>query len=184
MIARIVSKGFSSAMRPTITLELEKPLEGNLEGPVDITIEPHREKRTLTQNSYYWHLIGKVAEELGVGRSWLHNRMVIEYGVPVEDDDGNSVLVRLPDTERTAAMIANANDIHYADANLPDENGLRWYRMFYGSRYYNTAEMARMIDGLIEAAQALGIETLTPDKLERMRTNEERKIQQREGQAG
>ena len=39
-----------------------------------------------------------------------------------------------------------------------------------GSHTYNTAEMARLIDGTVDEAKALGIETLTPAELERMKS--------------
>ena len=51
------------------------------------------------------------------------------------------------------------------------DNG-RLYRVYYvmrGSHTYNTAEMSRLIDGTVSEAKALGIETLSPDELERMK---------------
>ena len=41
--------------------------------------------------------------------------------------------------------------------------------MIKGSSEYNTAEMSRFIDRIVEEAQELGIETATPDELERMK---------------
>jgi hypothetical protein len=38
-----------------------------------------------------------------------------------------------------------------------------------GSHTYDTKEMSRLIDGVVEAAKELGIETLTPEQLERMK---------------
>ena len=41
---------------------------------------------------------------------------------------------------------------------------------YYGSSTYNTAEMARFIDGIVSEARWLGIETMTPAEIERMKT--------------
>ena len=41
--------------------------------------------------------------------------------------------------------------------------------MMRGSHTYDTKEMSRLIDGAVFEAQALGIETLPPDELERMK---------------
>lgn len=38
-----------------------------------------------------------------------------------------------------------------------------------GSHTYDTKEMSRLIDGTVEEAKELGIETLTPDQVERMK---------------
>ena len=39
------------------------------------------------------------------------------------------------------------------------------YRVYMGSSEMNTSEMARLIDGVVQEAQALGIETMTPSEL-------------------
>ena len=38
-----------------------------------------------------------------------------------------------------------------------------------GSSRYNTAEMSHLLDGLIYECKVLGIETATPEELERMK---------------
>ena len=43
------------------------------------------------------------------------------------------------------------------------------FGLMRGSHTYNTAEMARLIDGTVEDAKELGIETLTPMQIERMK---------------
>ena len=43
------------------------------------------------------------------------------------------------------------------------------YLMIKGSSEYNTAEMSHFIDMVVQEAKELGIETLTPDELERMK---------------
>ena len=40
--------------------------------------------------------------------------------------------------------------------------------LYYGSSTYDRAEMARLLDDLIEDAQALGIETKSPEEVDRL----------------
>ena len=44
-----------------------------------------------------------------------------------------------------------------------------WYRGYKGSHELNTAEMAKLIDGTVYECKEAGIETLTPNELERMK---------------
>lgn len=128
----------------------------------------HRKKRTLNQNSYYWQLLGKVARLLGKTNTELHNEMIADYGF-VDSDIGYLILkdsidwrqipfLHLKPTTRTKVM----------------DNGVlcRAYYVMRGSSTYNTTEMSRLLDGMIQEAHAQGIETMTPAQLERMRRDE------------
>ena len=57
---------------------------------------------------------------------------------------------------------------------LTQENAQYW-RFWVGSSEYDSAEMSVFINGIIEEAKELGIETLPPDELERMMTQWGRK---------
>ena len=49
--------------------------------------------------------------------------------------------------------------------------------LYYGSSSYNTKQMSRLLDNLIQDAKALGITTETPEEIEKMKAlwAEERK---------
>jgi hypothetical protein len=42
-------------------------------------------------------------------------------------------------------------------------------RAYYGSSTYNTRQMSRLIDSVVEDCKAVGVETLSPDRLESMK---------------
>ena len=42
-------------------------------------------------------------------------------------------------------------------------------RFFWGSSEYDTANMSRLIDGIISECREQGIETMTPSELERLK---------------
>lgn len=54
-----------------------------------------------------------------------------------------------------------------------DKNGspFRTYIMMRGSSDYDTKEMASLIDGVVSECRQMGISTLPPDEIERMKRN-------------
>ena len=135
---------------------------------IDLEIEEHHEKRSLTANAYYRQLLAKVAWKLGVTNNFAHNRHIREYGQP-ETIDGKLVMVTLPDTDTAENKALELEKVHLKPTADVDADGNRLYILMRGSHSYNTVEMARLIDGLVSTAKELGIETLTPDELAKLR---------------
>lgn len=138
-------------------------------------LKPHKEKRTLTQNGYYWKLLDLTAEALKMSKSELHNRMLREYGQK-KYKNGSLVTTYFPDSKDMEEVLLEDTNDHYLPTSqiLYSKNGIqvRTYIELRGSRTYNTKEMATLLDGMIQEAQQQGIETLTPHELEEMRANE------------
>lgn len=138
----------------------------------------HREKRTLTQNSYYWSLVSKVAGVLKISKSRVHNLMIRDYGQ--RELFGDKIApIYIPDTEEAENEALEADTFHIKPTSQVKEgnNGVmyRAYVLMRGSSTYNVQEMSVLLDGLIEEAKQLDIETLPPDELARMRQYEEQK---------
>lgn len=174
--ARIVSAGFSESMRPVISLELDRPLQDDLRGQeLDLVIDKHREHRSLRQNAYYWQLLEELRAVMGWTRPEAHNRMLRQYG-QVEIVAGKVVYIPFPDTDEVEAELLQTEAYHVAPtSDTKEEKGrrYRWYLMLRGSSTYDTQEMSRLVDGLVEEAKEVGIETLTPDDLAKMRAYEQ-----------
>lgn len=136
----------------------------------------HKEKRSLNSNSYYWVLIGKVADKLRISKSRLHNDMLRHYGQRMTVDD-KPVIVYIPDTEESENSAMESDTVHLkqTSATLEGKDGIRYraWVMMRGSSDYNTAEMSVLVSGIVQEAQQLGIETLTPNELEEMRRLEQ-----------
>ena len=52
---------------------------------------------------------------------------------------------------------------------MDSQDGYKRVIVYYGSRSYDTKQMFALIDNLIQDAQALGIETATPEELAKMK---------------
>lgn len=136
----------------------------------------HKEKRSLSQNSYYWVLLGKVADKLRISKTRLHNDMLRNYGQRMMIDEKCAYLP-VPDTEEAEDQVNENDKVHLKPTSSitvgKDGVTYRYYVMLRGSHDYNTKEMSILLDGLIQEAKQLDIETLTPEQLADMRRLEQ-----------
>lgn len=137
-----------------------------------IRIVQYRKKRSLDANAYYWTLLTKFADVIGLSNPEAHNMMLRGYGQS-EIFDGKAVYVTIPDTEEAEKKVNNATDYHLAPTSqvrLGNDGVMyRTYRLLRGSRTYDTKEMSRLIDGLITCCKEAGIpetEIVTPNEKE------------------
>lgn len=132
-------------------------------------LKEHKAKRSLNQNSYYWALLAKVAEKSSISRNRCHNEMLASYGQDEYVDD-RLIYVTIPDNEKAEREAMEAETYHLRPtSSVMDGNDGMLYRvwvMLRGSHTYNTAEMRRLLEGMIEEAKQLGIETLPEEELE------------------
>lgn len=139
---------------------------------LDIIIKKHREKRSLDANAYYWQLTTKLAEALHVSKPFMHNQLLRRYG-QLEYFDGRIVTVTIPDTEKAQNKADEDEYTHLQPTSQVrlgnDKIMYRTYKLLRGSHDYDTAEMSKLIDGLVSECKEAGIETLTPDELDRLK---------------
>jgi hypothetical protein len=126
---------------------------------LSVKIDKHRNRRSTNANAYAWLLINKIAEIMRLSKDEVYQLMLKRYG------QGSVISVlteRVDDVERELDYC----EVHgYGKVNGRDFTHLRFW---VGSSKYNSKEMSIFIDGIVEEARELGIETLTPDELSRM----------------
>lgn len=137
---------------------------------VDITAKRHREKRSLNANAYFHKLVTEIADKVHASNNEVKNRLIREYGA-YEFIDEQIPTLRLK-AEYEAEMLKREG-IHVKPIGYEVDDRGEWVRLalMRGSHTYNTKEMSRLIDGTVEEAKDLGIETKTPDELERMKAS-------------
>lgn len=156
---------FSTVATGTKVEELET-LKDKL---LDIKAVAHREKRSLNANAYFHVLCDKIAKVNNSSMTETKNHLIQEYGSFEVNEDGGHPHIILDDT--LDYLKIEWLHLYPTQAVKVMDNG-RLYRVFLvkrGSHTYNTEEMARLIDGTVSEAKALGIETLTPNELARMK---------------
>lgn len=128
-------------------------------------IKEKRAKRSLDANAYCWVLCRKISEVLGAySDEDVYKECIRKYGVsdirPVREDIADD-LCRMWD----AQGIGNAHVI-LGDSKI---EGYRNIKFYWGSSNYNTKDMARLIDGIVEDCKELDIETFPPDEIEQLK---------------
>lgn len=174
----IHSLAFTAAGRPLVTFEVFegqpalKMAQTYKDGVrVALKVTKHSEKRSLDANAYYWQLINKLAGVLKISNNYCHNVMLRRYGV-LEEFDGTPMYCVIPDTEEAEKKADESETYHIKPtSNVREGNDgvmYRTYMVLKGSSQYDTAEMSRLISGLVDECKQCGIETMTPDELARM----------------
>lgn len=165
-----LSRGMNGKQRLTLELDgdframfdklKDKPL-------LDIEIKPHRTKRSKNANAYFHLLVGKIAEARGLGIEEVKTFLVSEYGTYARDDDGSLVGLKLPASVKPETVYPYTK---FMEDRVENGKPFKCYLIFKQTHMMDTAEMARLIDGAVYEAQQLGIETDTPEQIEKMRS--------------
>lgn len=154
---------------PLITFSL---LEGNIDEvnglqDIDLTIEAKKfhKKRSLNANAYMWELIGKIATHPSIKSSpqEIYNGFIEDMRLPVFDDDGGYLMITV--SSKVDMSLIDGHWCFYKGS--PDGKFLSYY-LLRGSSTFDSSEMTKLIDLVIDEAKQLGIETLTPTELAKM----------------
>lgn len=149
------------------------PPLSSLEGKdLDIKASQHREKRSLTQNAFYWTLAQKLAAKQRITVSRLHNLLLRDVAPPFIID-GKICMQPIPDTEKAENDILEAEAFHLKPTSgvIQGNDGAvyRWYIVLRGSSTFDTVEMTALLNRMVDECKENGIETATPAELEQMR---------------
>lgn len=152
-----------------ITLELEEEptfYDRLKDKEISVEIKQYKEKRSLNANAYFHVLVDKIAGKQRLTHTEVHNRLIADYGFM--DEQINNIIL----DDSIPWLRLETIHLRPTTATRVMDNGklYRVYLVMRGSHTYDTAEMSRLIDGTVEEAKALDIETLTNDELERMKS--------------
>lgn len=150
----------------TLTVSSDfRPLFDELAGKeLDVEIKQHRKKRSLSANAYCWVLVDKIAARSGVDKNSVYRETIRNIG-------GVSDIVCCQDRAVEALRSGwQAHGVGWITDTMPSKlEGCTNVILYYGSSTYDTAQMSRLIDLLVMEAKELGIETATPQELDRLR---------------
>lgn len=134
--------------------------------PYICEIKPYRQKRSLDANSYFHVLVDKIAKETSKSAEEVKVQMNLDYGTIAKDEKG------LMAGFKALKQIPINNFFKYAKPiGESVENGKTFvkYLIYKETHTLDTGEMATLIDGVVQEAKQLGIETLTPLELENLK---------------
>ena len=117
-------------------------------------IKEHKQKRTLSQNSYAWVLINELANKMRISKEEMYIQLLEDYSqclmIPVEKGKKPNGFFKYYKYIATTSI--NGKEADY-------------YKVFKGSSEFDTEEMGIFLDGIIQECNNLGIQTLTPNEI-------------------
>lgn len=129
-----------------------------------IKVSKFRKNRSLDANAYMWVLCDKLADKLGITKEEVYRSHIKDIGVfrAVEID------------EKAADTLIHSWGLHgigWVAERLDhsQHEGFTIIALYYGSSTYNTRQMSRLINGIVDDCKEQGIETLTPDELQQLK---------------
>ena len=132
--------------------------------PVRVEIKKASKHRSLSANNYAWVLIDQIAEKTGIPESEVYKTAIREIG-GVSDYFG----IKAEAYDRFCEVWTGGHLGRQVEI-IPGSTRPGWInvRAWYGSSDFDSVQMARLIDSLIQDAESLGIPTITEKQAERM----------------
>lgn len=130
---------------------------------LSIEVKLWRAKRSLDANAYFFVLADKLAEKLGTSKIEVYRECIKNIG-------GNSTVVCVKNSavERLCSSW-QANGLGWCYETTQSKiEGCTNVILYYGSSTYDTAQMSRLIDNVVQECKEQGIETMPPQELERL----------------
>lgn len=130
---------------------------------LSIEVKPFFKKRSLNANAYLWVLLAELSEKLRVSPDEIYKECIRDVG-------GNYtvVCVREKDKEKVVKGWSSSGLGWISEEFGSQIAGCVNLRLFYGSSTYDTAQMSRLLDIVIEECKAQGIQTETPEEIQKM----------------
>lgn len=157
--------------KPQLSLEINevndfKQLVDEMNGleKLSIEIKPYRARRSLDANAYFFVLADKLAEKLNTTKEEIYRNAIKEIGGVSE-----TVCVKNKAVERLCEGWRNQGLGWQTDTFPSKLEGCTNVILYYGSSTYDSAQMSRLLDLIIQDCKEQGIPTETPDEIARLK---------------
>lgn len=141
------------------TKEQLKILIDNLDDNKEYELKEHKPKRSIQANNYFWTLLGELCFELDLNVLDEYKKRVKELGIFrqwIIDRDNLKTFNKMW-TEQGIAWFTEVVDIAIDNKIVVNA--------YYGSSSYNSKQMSKLIDGVVQDCKAVGIETKTVEEI-------------------
>lgn len=134
-----------------------------------IEVKEYRKGRSLNANGYFWKLCGDLAEKLSSQEPMtsveIYRNYIMHLNVYRDVEICDSAV-------DTLVYSWGLNGLGWIAEKVDTggHEGFSIVRLYYGSSTFNTKQMARLIDMVITDCKEQGIETMTPEELERLKS--------------
>lgn len=130
-----------------------------------------KKRRSLDSNAYAWVLLGKLQEKLHIPKEDIYKSLIKEIGsyevIPVKNEA----------VERFRQAWSKNGLGWITETTKSKIEGFTNVIAYYGSSSYNTSEMSRLIDLIVQECRQQDIETMTPNELKSLMESWDKKCQ-------
>ncbi len=136
----------------------------------DLFLKLRKKARSLDANAYFWLLVGKLAAKLSMPDAPVTPDDVYRHYVPLVGDNFEIVPIKEDHIEDWDKLWCKGHVGRLTDdlGECRNISGYHYIRCYFGSSDYDTAQMSRLIDLVVQDCKEQGIETMTPQELQRM----------------
>lgn len=151
-----------TSRKPIVTLKLDRDSD-ELDDlmsreSLSIEIKPYHPKRSLNANAYAWVLIDKLAQKLNIPPELVYRKQI-------EHMSGVCEIVRCRDTAVKSLTSAwQSHGLGWMVKAIGDKGGWTNCILYYGSSTYNTEQMGRFINLLVDECKEQGIDVMSERK--------------------
>ena len=128
-----------------------------------LVVSVFRKRRSLDANAYAWVLIDRIAAVTSRGKEEVYRELVRDVG-------GTSLLICVKDYDlKRVCRDWERNGLGWQTEPFPSElPDCTNVILTEGSSVFDVDQMRRFIDLIIQEAKQLGIETMTPEEINRL----------------
>lgn len=126
----------------------------------------YRKKRSLDANAYAWVLIQKIAEAVHSDKWSIYLELLQKYSRAF-----THVIVKKEAVEAMKTLYRTC--VELGEITVNGQTGIQ-LQVYYGSSTFDSKQMSVFIDGIVSECKELGIETLSPEEIERMNSQWQR----------
>ena len=156
-------RGPSGKIRVTLELDgnFRKIYDRLKDVEIDVSFKKCHAHRSEKSNKYFHWLVNEIAAVTGSSDDETKIGLVCRYGTYARDDDGKLLGFKFPPAVDVSKI--------YPYTRLYEqryENGkpINCYLLYKRTSFMDSKEMARLVDGAISEARALGIDTDTEEQ--------------------
>jgi hypothetical protein len=128
----------------------------------DLLIALKKKKRSLDSNGYLWSLINELANVMRTSKEECYLLMLKRYGQ-------SSMVSIISEAVEMFTRSVKYYELHGA-TELKGKQ-FQHIKVYVGSSEFDSREMAILLDGVISECKDLGIETMTPSEIERLKSS-------------
>ena len=152
------SKAKISLLLDTKQLDIVEELKK--ENKLNIELKKYRERRSLDSNAYAWTLLGELQNFLNIPKEEIYRDLIRNIGsyevVPIKDE-----------AVEKFRQAWSKNGLGWVTETTKSKlDGFTNVIAYYGSSTYNTKEMTRLINLLVEECKQFGIETKPQEEID------------------